>query len=750
MKLATLAGWAGCLALAVPACGGDAYEIHPRVHIEYQESVEAGGDLDYVFAEGTLSGTVRDGGRYTVPVQIHHPVEGGNGAAVLELTNSALTFFHLAARGDRVGDRRTDADDLDELEAMQVTFGFAGAKEYLLRNGFTYMAIQPMKSVTDFMGESPPEGRDRRNLAYGLSGSGYFLRSYLFRDANAGGEIDGVLVHAAGSMNLDMIDDAAECPDDPMCVGAPRFSHWNPKQGPPPTHGAKVLAIDAQSDLDFNAGALARAAPGDADPNYVRWEVAGAPHVPVFALDMRPMGAVHQNTMDWSSIWRSGFHHLNAWVRDGTPPPSPPLLEGESVAARYGPESWKGKLDGDGNAVGGIRLPEIEAPRGVYTGFDFSWIDPAVAKDHRYAMVFASDGAPAAPSDPVEACRLVEKAYRGVGLGFPRSSDRLRSTGTVNAAVLFADFPDVEANESPQKILDILSPTASDFFDAVSYGRMNLVLTPHLHWLRMGKPSAHYAEAMRDFEGHRDWLQEAIDLADDHVDFREADLVVVMATPEATKIGYGPTWTGLDREGGVLEADGARITNGITSGADLVGWGGLWLNHEMGHSLSLADLYAFGSPDGFTRPFSLMDLISGEAPEYLAYERWFLGWLDDDQIACLSESTEVRLEPIEAAGGLKAAIVPRSPTRAVVVESRRALGWDAELDREGAVVYVVDTTIASGKGPVRVANERRALQHGESVTVDGVEVRVVAADDEGDTVRVAFGPSAEPEPEPAR
>lgn len=57
-------------------------------------------------------------------------------------------------------------------------------------------------------------------------------------------------------MNLDLIDDTADCPENSMCIGSPRFSNWVLSEGPPPADGAKVLAVDAQSDLEFNAGAL--------------------------------------------------------------------------------------------------------------------------------------------------------------------------------------------------------------------------------------------------------------------------------------------------------------------------------------------------------------------------------------------------------------------------------------------------------------------------------------------------------------
>ena len=62
-------------------------------------------------------------------------------------------------------------------------------------------------------------------------------------------------------------------------------------------------------------------------------------------------------------------------------------------------------------------------------------------------------------------------------------------------------------------------------------------------------------------------------------------------------------------------ADGVGIPNGITSGADLVNWGFLWLNHEVGHSLGLADLYSYETGfAAFTGHFSIMNDIGGEAP----------------------------------------------------------------------------------------------------------------------------------------
>lgn len=239
-------------------------------------------------------------------------------------------------------------------------------------------------------------------------------------------------------------------------------------------------------------------------------------------------------------------------------------------------------------------------------------------------------------------CKLPEAAHhRDIGLGFPRYATRMVSVGIVMGKVLFLDFPDVPANESPEQVFSRIAPAASDFYKAVSYNRLNLELEPHFVWLRMSKPSKDYMfERGLTFDLHRAYIQEAIALANAEVDFSGVQAVYVMANPQASAISYGPGFTPVDNSFGIA-ADGNTITNGATSGFDLKDWGFLWLNHEAGHTLGLVDLYAYeGNTNNydyihrFVGSFSLMGYISGRAPEPLAYERWLVGWIDDNQIVC--------------------------------------------------------------------------------------------------------------------
>ena len=330
-----------------------------------------------------------------------------------------------------------------------------------------------------------------------------------------------------------------------------------------------------------------------------------------------------------------------------------------------------------------------------------------------------------------------------LSLSYQRPGHRLSSTGAINVVVLFAEFNDVRATASTQSIFSIISPGAENFLDNQSNTKLKLSFAPHHKWLRLKDNASNYGDAIKTYEGHRDFMQEAIELADSEVSFVGADALLVVATPNAKEIGYGPTWMGLPSL--PLIADGQNITNGITSGADLTYWGELWYPHEFGHSLGLPDLYGASIPgrNGFTRPYSLMDLISSTAPGYMGYSRWILRWLDDTQVSCVRTDTTVRLTPLATPGGSKLAIVPLSTSSALVVEVRRAIGYDSRLASNGAVVYLVETNNgfggSYGDGPMEVLNGGDPLKQGDSVSHERVSFEVLVSGQSGDSIRITFG-----------
>jgi Alpha/beta hydrolase domain len=81
--------------------------------------------------------------------------------------------------------------------------------------------------------------------------------------------------------------------------------------------------------------------------------VAGAPN-------LIPAGAV-PNDFIWQPLVRGAFHNLELWARRGIRPPRAP---GIALDAKL-----EIRRDGNGNALGGLRMPYIEAPVATYTGY---------------------------------------------------------------------------------------------------------------------------------------------------------------------------------------------------------------------------------------------------------------------------------------------------------------------------------------------------------------------------------------------
>jgi len=334
-----------------------------------------------------------------------------------------------------------------------------------------------------------------------------------------------------------------------------------------------------------------------------------------------------------------------------------------------------------------------------------------------------------------------------VDLGFPNNGPS-PSLGQVNIQILFVDFPDAVASQTTTSIFNLLESINTEFYEEMSYGKMEIKLLPYHSWLRLSMVSSQYAEALSSSSGHLSFIQEAVDLADDQVDFSETDIVLVMSNPDASEIQYGPTFGSLN-DNFAINADGNSILTGITSGFDFNYWGGIWLAHEMGHSLGLLDLYSYSNFNfhRYVGDFGVMGIQTGSAPGFFAYERWLLGWIDDSQIYCHSEgSITIEIQELATEGGIKALSVPLNANKAIVIESRKKKGFDSSMQKEGALVYVIDTSIPRGQGPIRVKpnsntgsmKENAPMIAGDIYTYEGVTIEVIESKSSSDIIQVTI------------
>ena len=308
-------------------------------------------------------------------------------------------------------------------------------------------------------------------------------------------------------------------------------------------------------------------------------------------------------------------------------------------------------------------------------------------------------------SESIQLCELENyHIERGVGLGYPRYDYSLKSVGNLKITLIFVDFDDEPASRNINDVYNYFNPVSSNFFSKSSYGKLNIEFEVIDKWYRMSKISSDYFSPP-DGSAHHSYLSEALSLADKDYDFSTTDHFVVVTNPDAKHFVNGPAFQGNTYWN--FQADGKIFYSSTNSGYDLNYWGGLWLNHEVLHNMGLPDLYNYeGDPTwhGFVGEYSIMGLISGFAPDLFAYEKWMLGWLDEADIFCFENGNVVTdIIPLESySEGSKMIILPISDKESLIIENRRALNLDQNIPDEGVLVYLVDTSILTGKGTIEI------------------------------------------------
>ncbi len=356
----------------------------------------------------------------------------------------------------------------------------------------------------------------------------------------------------------------------------------------------------------------------------------------------------------------------------------------------------------------------------------------------------------------ITACKLSEDLSDETdGLGFPVPDIYASALGTVSIKVLFVDFPDAPAIATPAAVLDEIDDWA-DFYTANAYGRMTLQFDAVENWYRMDENSDTYLGE----DGAWDTMvSDAIVAADPDTDFSTADAVYVI-TSDA--VDYDNSFHSIIDD---VPADGVMLSNVAVSSEDYFTdeFVHQIIAHELGHVLGLIDLYPSEDDpvETYVGEFDVMGNLWGRAPEFFAYHRWRLGWLDDDQIHCFQEDEEdfAYISAIEDEGGPKAIIIPVNDHQLIVVESRRARGYDSALlddgGQEGALVYTIDSDLETAAAGIIVYPDlgdgkiEAPLMDGESVTIGDVTIEVIDADANGDTVLINMAGDSPAEDSPA-
>ncbi|MER6068877.1 M6 family metalloprotease domain-containing protein [Streptomyces sp. NPDC001817] len=303
--------------------------------------------------------------------------------------------------------------------------------------------------------------------------------------------------------------------------------------------------------------------------------------------------------------------------------------------------------------------------------------------------------------------------------GIPTPHGYAHSTGTLHALTLMIDFSDAPGKGSAMDRFHEFFPQTQEWFRTASYGRLDYQpATPVTRWLRMPKPFKGYGiERGAPFDpGYRQLVQDIVATADPMVDFSAYDILNVLITPNAGPSALDTvlsvTFAG---NGDAPVADGVPIANASFVYSRQDDGSGSYsrtgyrvLPHENGHTFGLPDLYT-QEGGGAVGHWDIMSEDWGADNDMLGWHKWKLGWLDAAQVGCVTArgSVEYELTPLYRPGGGKLVLVPLDARSSYALEVREQGGNDEVVCRPGVLIYKVDGTIDTGRGPVTVYDSHR-------------------------------------------
>ncbi|MEV6208235.1 peptidase M6 [Kitasatospora sp. NPDC051914] len=296
---------------------------------------------------------------------------------------------------------------------------------------------------------------------------------------------------------------------------------------------------------------------------------------------------------------------------------------------------------------------------------------------------------------------------QGAGLNAGQNTDYTQfqnPIGTKNIGVVYVDFPDMAGAGSVADYYNVLSPAANWMWNA-SYGKTWLNMqAPVNAWVRMPSTSNSYGFPSPTYQQHTQYVTDALTAAAGAgANLAAYDMFYIVPTAYS-RISRSSAWSWSPSSPVVIR--GTSLHWVATFGTDMWNWGYKEVGHETAHSFGAPDLYAYsGDQFQYTGGWDLMGRISGWGPQYFGWLTWKFGWIGDNQVVCVSQSgtqNTATLNGVEYTGGYKLLVVRTGGTTAYVAEARRKAYNDSSACSSGVLIYKVDTSVATGQGPIRV------------------------------------------------
>jgi M6 family metalloprotease-like protein len=385
---------------------------------------------------------------------------------------------------------------------------------------------------------------------------------------------------------------------------------------------------------------------------------------------------------------------------------------------------------------------------------------------------------------------------------------KLKPDQNVGVATIPVDWDDHEGDPADLPAKHKQVQIFMDYYETVSQGALTFAPTFAERWYRLPESVSDYPQQyVSDFNPKL--AQHGIDAADDDLDFSKIDIVVFIFPTAAPIIaGYPPSPTefatlqhfnamGSPEDERYVVSDEGWVQNYMGGGMYFEHplrpvWS--YYFHEAAHMWAMPDWYIsaanatlgsqqvleidFDWAGGPLNVWGVMSTQDGPSRTFVAWTRWLLGWLDDDQVDCYtieqvqqhgSFDTElVALDIYEP--GTKAIIIRTDEYCGLLIESRRPVFPDDYLavweavgrDPYGLIVYEIDATKPGATGTLSLVtpdghdfkyiwlhgrNQPKVIDAlfnvGNTATVQGIEIELLFTGDR-DFVRISTASTTAP------
>ena len=334
-------------------------------------------------------------------------------------------------------------------------------------------------------------------------------------------------------------------------------------------------------------------------------------------------------------------------------------------------------------------------------------------------------------------CKTKDLSTRSSGNnGFPRPQGVI--SGAVTPKILFIplNFPDVPSFSDADLIrVQETLKEVQEFYKKTSDGlvRIEYQILEKSKWPTMDKSAESYGLINpRPQQNNTEALKEILTKVDPSINFDIYDGVTI-ETVRHPGGGVGQAFSGQifpTRNG---SAKGVSLETAMAAGSFHT------LAHELGHTLfGLEDLYVFindqrPSVSGGANPAGSWDMMSNSSREFFGWSKFLNGWLEDQQVRCLSNQV-ISLHYLESLE------IPSPAPKIILINLQEGVTISVEVRQldgsasRGVLVYKIDSRINHGDGPITA--QREMLYEGKSHLIDGWKVTALEEGTEGMLIKV--------------